>query len=591
MNSRRNFFAGCSAGALAVATGNSLASEATYKYDLLDFVPEYIKNDILSGDPKMDHYDFVQKFFDQVKDRSRVVFDCGIINLSKTLKINNKYLVMDFCGTLRPTDKFNSKYLIDFHQPKSQPYFRYPVAIRGLTIDCRHICRGVRFYFLDHLFASNIRVENFIGRGIYVDRVRESLIEFPVLTNGIKNLYSDRRLWGSDTIYGVGDIVLSPGIEWNDEKDFFAGEPVYYNGLYFLCTKNNRSVPPNVYGDFWTQIPLEYYECIKNDCINKDPRWLNTNSKNKINRFWRKIYLDEAALEVSDVEVDGADRTNQVTIVSPIIRDCGNMCYLRIDSSKTSSPATHVNILHGHIHNTFSAQKDVSGLGVSDMQRMIEIGYGVNININGTNIRVTDSSCGICIMIGDSGYTKKAQNIRINDSVLSGFSNHQRGIIVMPSGAAYGGDSKMNSDFIFTKKSSRELVDINGFFVNENNVGFNFKSLSSGRAIIAYKAEYSSGGQENKFISYSVNKDGEIFSISSIGGDVNFNWRGISKLKISGDGVYLNKSDIRLSGVYDAGRLWVGELCIWSDSEGSLRVKKGAPTHDNDGSKIFFDKT
>lgn len=227
----------------------------------------------------------------------------------------------------------------------------------------------------------------------------------------------------------------------------------------YICLIANTGSQPSLNPLLWKKLPHEDYKCVVAN-TNKNPQTFNTNNVTVGNRVWQKVYQDEASIEVVDYVLDGSDRTNQLTLVSPIVRDCGSKCFVRVDSSKLPSrPVTHFNILSGHLHGLAAQQAGIiPELPIPDLQRCLEIGYGINVNIDGSNIRCGDGNDCISVMIGDGSTTKVSQDIRFSKCAFSGDGQRDIGLVVMPSAQA-SLSAELCVSFLLTHATSSEMHD------------------------------------------------------------------------------------------------------------------------------------
>lgn len=387
--------------------------------------------------------------------------DIGIFQIDRPLTFYGAFAALDFAGMLQASDDFVGDYMVELIWSKASDYYTWPVDL-NLNLDCRFKTRGVRSYRADHNDWRGVRVERPYGQGIKIDRWRESVIYMPRIINGAaRQAFADPTDWSAATAYTAGMRARVVDPAWDSATFYNTGAIIRRNGNRYIAARSGTNFDPATATAYWAKIPHEDYQCV-DPTTNQNPQTFNMNNNTPANRKWQKVYQDEAAIEINDTTIDTADRTNQVTLISPIVRDSGHKCFLRIDNNKNAVPITHVNILHGHLHNTFASQVAYPEVFSSDLQRVIEIGHCININIHGTNMRMVDGPNNIGLLIGDGGTTKNAKTTTVH-GVFSGEAAGQRGVIVMPSVISGGGKSRLLVEFLLTTDFTN-IIDPNRYF-------------------------------------------------------------------------------------------------------------------------------
>ena len=509
-----------------------------------------------------------------------VVIDRGYINVSISAK-------------LYPSDGFTGDYLVTSTFESSVDYFRFPLIIKQMLLDCRWISRGFFSVSMDHADWNSIRVENPLGSGIFIDRMRESRLSYPLVINAKhRERFATPSDWLSATAYVVGDLVRVKDPDWAVGSTYSPDDIVRHAGDRFIAKGGTTGEQPDVNPLVWQQLPHEDYECLIGN-TNKDPYQFNTNATSVGDRYWQKVYQDEACIEISDVILTG-DRSNQIGLFEPVVRDSGNKCYLRVDSSKLPArPVTHFDIIFGHIHGQPVAQAG-GEIPIPDLQRVIELGYTINTNIIGTNIRAGDGERCIGVMIGDGGTTKVTQDTRFSASVVSGDGVSDLGVLVMPS-TQPSNASDLGVSFIVTDANSTDLHDPRRTFrKNYNaeqrvNLPKGLNSVPGGVSVIGPNGEY---GLVRPF---SYQEEGQSqpridWNISGSSSEIRFG-DGISSpdaiLRRNSTGRLSTPSEFRLEGgTWDNGLLIIGIYRLWVDATGVLRIKNSPPSSDTDGTVV-----
>lgn len=504
------------------------------------------------------------------------------------------YITVKWIAQLYPSDGFTGDYLVTNTYEEDEDYFRWPLTIEQMYLDCRGITRGLYSVSMDHVDWDNIRVENPYGSGIFIDRMRESKISFPQIINGRhRERFTTPSDWSSGTAYTAGEYARVVDPAWSSVTAYSPDDIVRYSGNRYICKSDSTNEQPDTNPLVWQQIPHEDYICVL-DNTNKDPQQYNTNTTLEADRYWQKAYQDEACIEISDIVTVG-DRSNQIALFEPIIRDCGNKCYLRVDSSKLPArPVTHFDIVFGHIHGQPIAQAG-GEIPIPDLQRIIELGYVINTNIIGTNIRCGDGDNCIGVMIGDGGTTKVAQDTRFKASVISGDGLNDIGVIVMPSTQA-SNSSEADLSYLVTDTNATDIHDPRRTF--RRNVKAEQRcllpsglaSVPGGYTVVGPAGEYSivrpysyseEGSSQPRL---DVNITGSSSEIrfgpgGSTSPDVILRRNSASRLSTNAE-LRLETGDYTQPLIFGTYRVWV------ETATGNLRIKSSAPVSDSDGTVV-----
>ncbi|ROR18600.1 hypothetical protein EC845_3575 [Comamonas sp. BIGb0124] len=497
-------------------------------------------------------------------------------------------------GIVVAGDDFEGEYLVEIIAEESTPYFRWPVVANKIHIDARYKCRGIRVVGIDHLCIANLRVERARGHGFYGDKIRESTLFFPQFVNCTERLAFDSPdFWTNARGYKQGELTRISNPEWEPQKKYAIESIIRHQGNRYIAITESAGASPASSKSQWRRIPHEDYICTKTNS-GKDPREFNTNTEKIEDRYWQKRYQDEAVFELHDTIIDTGDRSNQFTLYSPIIRDCGNACFVRIDSSKTAArPVTHFNIYGGHIHAYPKRQKDIKEIRVLDNQRMIEVGYAFNLNVHGTNIRNGDGNDTIGILVGDEG-RKAPSDVRFVASVVSNASGDGAvGVLVMPK-ANPSKSARLEVSYRMSGTNTVEVFDPRGVFREQhsttqivsipdhsrNPVGWLVQAGAVHTMVTPY-AYRSAEGKSNEF-DVRVTAQGASIRLSDgqgQSGELAFS-------KKTPDRLLVNPGKaVQFEGSWES-PVHIGPARIWSN-ENKLYVKFGGdPSHQSDG-QIF----
>jgi len=536
----------------------------------------------------------INKSIQALKSDSTHVIKKGTYYVLSFINVNKGFACLQWYGRLQPLTGFSDDYLVEFHPEANFDYYRTPILIDKMFLYCNGISRGLYAEGMDHFDWSKCRIEGAYGSGMELDRIREGSIYSPQFINCLqRERFASPSDWNSATAYIVGQYARVKDPDWLPANPYTAGNTVRDSGLRYIALESSTGQQPSVAPLFWKEIPHEDYKCVIAN-TNKNPQSNNTNSTLEANRVWQKVYQDEACFEILDIELAG-DRSNQINLFAPIIRDSGNKCYLRVDSSKLPArPVTHFNIWGGHIHGQPIAQSG-GPIPIPNLQRMIELGYVANINIDGTNIRCGDGERCIGLMIGDGGTTKVSQNIRVAKSSVSGDGERCAGVVVMPSTQA-SFDSQLDAAFVVTAATSTDLFDPRRIFRR------NYKNeqrclLPSGLTVtpggftVVGRAEYSTvrpysytidGEPQPRFdVQFTSSATQFRFGDGTASPDVLFGRVTADTLSLA-SGASLQVA----GGRWNTGQLVVNVRRIWLDTLAYLRVKSSAPTSEKDGAVI-----
>lgn len=539
----------------------------------------------------------IQASIDALNRDGRHILPDGIWVVSRPINFNKGFEAIDWTGCLVASDDFVGDYLVVITPGGSENFYRWPLRVLNFNINCRYKTRGVSMYNMDHLYMANPRIEASLGRGMMIDKIRESNLVFPLFVNcAHRDNFTSPANWSSATSYSPGDRARVVDDPWSGATAYVPDDCVRESGRRYICLFENTADQPSTNPLKWKLIPHEDYLCVVANS-NKDPQINNTNAALLANRVWQKIYQDEATLELVDYTLDGSDRSNQIVLESPVIRDCGNKCFVRVDSSKLPSrPVTHFDVFGGHFHGLAAQQAGiVPELPIPDLQRCVEIGYGINTNIYSSNIRCGDGDDCISVMYGDGGTTKLAQDMRIRDCALSGDGARDIGMLVMPSARA-SLSAVLEVAFLITDVNGAEMHDPRRVFRKTirteqrtllppglNGVVGGVTILNPvGNGIYSDVRPYSYQNEGEAGTRYDVQVTPNRTAIRAGSGDntyVEWRWDAANPTRMT-----LNPSRVlAIPGTWDFPFI-MASARLWVQSGGNLRIKNGSdPTSDTDG--------
>ncbi|WP_210162709.1 hypothetical protein, partial [Pleomorphomonas koreensis] len=356
------------------------------------------------------------------------------------VSVNIGYVRIACFGKLKASASFTDPYMWsnDTSADRSEStWYCAPILVDMLNLDCAYKTRGLYQYKLDHQTLDSARVERAFGNAIYIDRMRESTIYSPTIIEAkARQRFSNPAQWLAGTTYAVGDRVRAVNAAWDSATAYPQGDIVEYGGGRYISRKASTNQAPGSDFASWQPIPFEDYECVISG-TGKNPFTYNTNSSISGNRYWKKVYQDEAALEIVDSVQDNADRSNGNHIYTPVIRDCANMCLMRVDSNKSGPAFGPLSVHGGHIHDIVqgasSYPADLAGAETTPMRRVLEIGYAFAVAFYGTQLRASDANSSIVVLIGDGGATKFASFVSFLEGSISSGGSGAVGILIMPS--------------------------------------------------------------------------------------------------------------------------------------------------------------
>lgn len=539
----------------------------------------------------------IQSAVDALPRGSKLVIPSGQWVINKPIVIAKGYVSLEWVGELVAADDFVGDYMVKISPGGNENFYRWPLKIVEMSLSCRYKTRGLYGYSMDHIDLRGVRVQEFYGRGIMLDRTRESALWFPTLVNGQhRENFPTPVDYNPATLYGPGNYTRIVDPAWDVLTPYVRDQIVRDGADRYICLTPSTGSQPSLFPISWKQIPHEDYLCVVAN-TGMQPQVNNTNNVTVANRVWQKVYQDEAAIEIVDYLVDGGDRTNQVVLTSPIVRDCGNKCFFRIDSSKLPGrPVTHLDVFGGHFHGLAGQQAGiVPQLPIPDLQRCIEIGYAINTNIYASNIRAGDGKDCIPVMYGDGSTTKVAQDLRLHNCAISGDGQNDLGILVMPSVQA-SLSSSIDVSFLMTHATSNNLHDPRRIFRRTFRTEARMLLPSGLNGVVGGYTVLGPLGGYADVRPYSYQVDGE----TSTRYDVQVTTNRTTVRVGGGDNSYLelqwnvgnpNRLSIApgkeaaVAGTWDAPFL-LGSLRLWNNA-GALFSKNGTnPTSITDGTAV-----
>lgn len=548
----------------------------------------------------------LQNAWAAVPEGGTLLIPDGYYPVSATWELKSRNKFLDCRGWIVPHSTFDD-YLVYFAREN-------PIAstqrgatavmnnVLNLNVDGKFQSRGIRFYRNDCSIYSNVLCTNIFGTALDIDRVLETSFKEPRIL-GCKNRqrWSTPSDWNSGTSYSVGNRVkLAPAA--------YAGATVYtYNSIvraadgfdYISIAVTHSGNTPETSPAFWRRIPFECYECLIAH-TNQDPNTRNSNNSTPANRYWLRVYQEEAMVEINDDIQDVTDRTNQVTFTAVDWRDWTNLVGIRIDQNRADSTTTGITFVGGHVHYMDSSAVSTYTnkgytIALQTDTAVVELGRVNDINFDRTQLRATTADrAQVVRMGGRSGGTKSTQGVRIN-AKLSGEGADQVGVLCLPSCIVNGGDSYPPSFISMDGSNGLDIYDPNKFFGIElrGQVEINLPQYSSAPTaigishptstsvnILSYTQE---GDSFSRFILQALGVLGSLrFGDGASSADTGFRREGANLLAMLADDTF------KVDGVWNGGLLRVGALRIWADTTTSQgRWKWGSdPTTETDGTLI-----
>lgn len=504
-------------------------------------------------------------------------------------------------GVLKAATGFTDDNIFYITREQATDKYNEPIPVYQLNLHCNLLTRGLKRYRLDHSDTFNVRVEQAWGAALQDDKIRESThYSFKAINCKHRDRFSTPSDWSNATAYTVGERVRRAPDSWTNVTTYGLADIVKASdGLnYISLQKSNLNNDPasNANPAYWHWYPFQDYECVI-DSTNEDPLTYNTNNSAALDQPWKKVYQTEYVIEVNDDVQLLSDRSNQVTFYSLIVRECSNPGMFLVDNQRLNSYSTHVNIENSHLHYL---QPEVSGAvadgSITTQSYLVGINVGrcQNINVKGTNIRLTDSDDAIGLLIGDEG-KKTTSSVRLDHGCpITGEGDRQAGIIVAPNALSGGGSSNHAGSITLSGSDTIDILDKTRFFSYTINKALEIdvpatsdaaptgitvtldNSYADARMLAAYlsgdsspriRFQISSNIPRLQFGSGSSALDCEIKRIAA-------NVLGMA----DGDSWYLQ-------GTYDGGTLRFGSTRVWENATTqSLWFKNSSnPSADNDG--------
>jgi hypothetical protein len=397
---------------------------------------------------------------------STLLIPKGTFTVNNKVNVNKGFVNIICYGRILASDTFSDDFLFQITRESTTDFYNWPVRITGeLYLDCNFKTRGFYCYRLDHINWNSIRVERPWGSGVRIDRIRESEIYSTRVINGqARDAFSTPAVWNSGTSYIVGDRVIRNPAAYSGATNYQSGQTALGSdgNPYLSILDENTGNDPISNPDKWAKLPYEFYQCLIAH-TNQDPNTQNSNNVTSGNRYWLRVYQDEAAISVVDEVQDSGDRSNQVNLYSPIVRDSSYKCLLRIDNNRADSYLTHINVWGGHLHYldpAISGSSSYPNITTQNGIRVIEIGRCQNINIVGTQIRLTNSQDAIGVLVGGlDGGTKTPSSMRISYSPITGEGDRQRGLVVNLSAVTGNGSCFNVCPISLTGANTTEIID------------------------------------------------------------------------------------------------------------------------------------
>jgi hypothetical protein len=528
----------------------------------------------------------------------------GKYYLSQRFTFTKRFVTVDVAGYLLPMDGYTDFVFATNYDSSASVSGQIRGDVAGVTdfkqlnIDCRFVSRGAYLYRIDCTGLDKIAVYRAYGTAIWLNRFRETSLFAPRVVSCMRRLRFDNPSpYNIATAYSVGDRVrITPAAYSAGTTYNLRSECLFGGNRYVSMAASNTGNSPDTSPLLWKKMPFIDYECLIANTGFDPEAGFNSNNSTTANRYWKRVYQDEAVCEIVDEGLQNIDRANQVILHAPDFRDWNNLCGVRIDNCKSSAPLTHIKITDGHIHalqieviNAYSSRPgQIVPTDIPPMQRVIEVGLAQNVFVF-SNLRLPNSDDSFIALIGD-GSLKRCVSVHIG-GVASGSGNNICGVFVGSSALKSRSDLDLRS--IWEGAGVTTLFDPDGFFSLQRQTEISTSRLAGFDGTpVGYRATFDTS--YNQSYAYAAFKDGDdyprvVVDLGATSGGVSFGSGAdpvdIRLSRVSTNVLGLATGDsFRLSGGgWDTGNMQFGVYRLWVDASGKLRIKNGEPTSDTDG--------
>ena len=353
-------------------------------------------------------------------------------------------------------------YLIEFYNVGSDPLI-YNLALNcqidRVNVNGNFTNRGVYFGQIYNSEISSVRVWNAYGTGVCVDNCFENTWVAPLIANSKRRQASwvgSAVAWSSATSYSVGDYIYRDYAAYNHATSYTANNIVTYSGKLYRCAAPGTGHQPNTSPTYWQGIPFEYFRC-EIAHTNKDPHagGFTTNTSTAENRYWRQVYSEEAALEITCTY--GAEVVDNEYFYGLQMRNNDHKCMIRVDNQQNQRKVTNVSFYGGQVHAIIQAYLDAfpsTGQTLMDDGVVFQFGHTMRCRIVGMTLRCAEASRVTIVQLGHINPDKYNEYNAVMLCDLSGEGSAQYGISVMPGVASGIGAIISDNQFSFTNSST-----------------------------------------------------------------------------------------------------------------------------------------
>ena len=403
------------------------------------------------------------------------------VNQTITTSVERVTLYMD--GYLVPYGSF-SDYLLNINRtiPSVIADYSNGTNAQQIRIDGRWKARGIKCWRIDEGFLQDILILRPYGTAMKFEGIRETTFNGIRVVSGLhRQVYSNPSAYSSATTYGVGDIVRMDYSSWAVGSTYAVNDMVKgSDGIaYRSLTASNLGNDPTTDDVNWVWEPwLDFKAVIAN--TNFDPLTYNTNNATSGNRYWKRVYQDEAALDLNQEEIT-SDGSNSVFFYGTVIRNSDYKTLVRIDCNANDQIVRNIQFIGSHFHcnedlyvtadnGATVAAGAATGPLVRDYTTIIDIQRAWRIDFDHGLIRAGRSilRC-IGVRIGCNQAEKQASYISVSEVDFSGEGVGQIALARNPNAPNIGRSHYPGCSFRLTGTGARKAVGDN-FDAPYNNI-------------------------------------------------------------------------------------------------------------------------
>lgn len=363
----------------------------------------------------------------------------GTYALSRKFRFNPFRARFQGDGLIIPHESNASgDYLIEFFNQGADPgilNLALNCHIDRVMVDCKFSNRGIYFGQLYNSTIVGARVWNAYGTAICIDNCFENSWFGPLIANSKRRQASwTATAWNSGTSYTVGQRVFRDYAAYNPVTSYIANNLAVYSTKLYRCLIPATNKQPDLNPTYWQPIPFEYFECMIAHS-NKDPHagGFTTNAVTVGDRYWKQVYLEEAALDINCTY--GDEVVDNEYIYGLQMRHNDHKVMIRIDNAQNQRKVTNVSFYGGQIHAIIQAYLDAfpqTGQTLADDGVLMQIGHSMRCRIMGLTVRSAEAARVTHFQLGHINPDKKNEENFISKCDLSGEGSSTYGISIMP---------------------------------------------------------------------------------------------------------------------------------------------------------------